>query len=349
MKTEYYNGEKILELKDLDKLDPSIYLISTNRSAGKTTYFLNKSLQHFKKTKRKTLLLYRYQYELNSSNEIFSDVMRMNPEYGEEMTVVPLAKGLFYELYLDNESFGYALSMNNPDSLKKYSPIFAEVDMIIFDEFQPESGKYLPKELDKFQSILLTVARGGGFQSRSIKVFMLSNFVSIMNPYYIQFGIHKRMKSDTKFMRGNGWVAEFGFNESASNSIRKSGIARAFSDSNYLRSSTKKEYLHTTDSFIERPSGKHKYIFTIVHDGVNYGVRDCFESGVMYVSKKFDPSCKSIVTFKASDHNQNTTMLTHYSYLWKNIKDAFHNGYLRFDDIQTKNAVFDILAVDIYK
>ena len=348
-KTKYYNPEKILSMKDLEKKEPSIYLISTNRSAGKTTAFLKKSLDHFKKTGRKTILLYRYQYELNASNTIYKDVLNMFKEYGEEMTARPNAKGLFYELFLDGVPFGYAVSMNNPDSMKKYSPIFAEVDYIIFDEFQPESGKYLQKEIEKFQSILLTIARGGGSQSRNIKVFMLSNLVSIMNPYYIEFGIHKRIKSNTKFMRGNGWVAEFGYNESASNSIKENGIARAFANSDYIKYSTEKEYLHTTDSFIETPSGKSKYIFTIVHDGVSYGVRDCFESGIMYVSKKFDKSCKQIVTFKASDHNQNTIMLSHYSYLWKNIKDAFTRGYLRFDGMQTKNAVFDILSVDIYK
>lgn len=348
-KIEYYNPERILKTKDLDGLEPSIFMISTNRSAGKTTAFLKYSLEHFKNTGRKTILLYRYQYELNASANVYKDVMSIYPEYGEKMTCESQAKGLFYELFIDKVSFGYAISMNNPDSMKKYSPIFADVDIVLFDEFQTESGKYLQKEIQKFQSILLTIARGGGQQSRNVKVFMLSNLVSIMNPYYIQFGIHKRIKSDTKIMRGNGWVAEFGYNESASKAIQKNGIARAFSDSDYIKYSTEKEYLHTTDSFIAKPSGKHKYIFTIVHDNIHYGVRDCFEQGVMHVSKKADRSCKNIVTFKASDHNQNTMMLSHYSYLWRNIKEAFYNGCLRFDDLQTKNAIFDILAVDIYK
>ena len=51
----------------------------------------------------------------------------------------------------------------------------------------------------------------------------------------------------------------------------------------------------------------------------------------------------------ASDHSQNTIMLNHYSYLWKNVRDAFNNGYLRFDDMKAKSAIFDILSVDLYK
>ena len=344
----YYNPTKILNMKDLEKKEPYIYMISTNRSAGKTTAFLKLALENFKKSGRKTILLYRYQYELNASSSLFSDILRLYPELGEEMTSLPHARGLFYELFLDKESFGFSLALNNPDSLKKYSPLFAECDYMIFDEFQPESGKYLPKEFEKFQSVLLTVARGGGEQSRSIKVFMLSNMVSIMNPYYIQWGIYKRIKSNTKFMRGIGWVAEFGYNESASEAITN-GIGRAFQGSNYLNYSTQKEYLRTTDGFIEQPKGKSKYIFTIVHDGVAYGVRDCFEAGILYISKKADKTCNLVVAFKASDHNQNTRMLSHYDYIWKNVKDSFYQGALRFDDMQTKNAIFDILAIDIYK
>lgn len=345
----YYDPSIILGMKDLDGLEPSIYMISKNRSAGKTTGFLKESLEHFKETGKKTILLYRYQYELSASNKIYSDVLNLYPDYGIAMQAVSNAKGLFYELFLDDESFGFALSMGNPDSLKKYSPLFADVDYIIFDEFQTESGKYLTKETEKLQSILLTIARGGGKQSRPIKVFMLSNNVSLMNPYYIEFGIHKRLKSDTKFMRGNGWVAEFGFNESASAQIKENGIARAFQNSEYMRYSTEQSYLLMTDSFIEKPSGKSKYIYTIIHDGVAFGVRDCFESGIIHVSKKVDKSCRQIVTFKAGDHNQVTMMLSHYCWLWKNIKDAYQHGCLRFDDIQTKNAIFDILSIDLYK
>ena len=349
IKLDYYNPQKILSTLDLDKEEPAIYMISTNRSAGKTTAFLKLSLEHFQETKRKTILLYRYKYELNACADIFKDVLKLYPDYGIEMTSQSNAMGMFYELFLDGESYGYAIAMSNPDTMKKYSPIFSDVDFVIFDEFQTESGKYLPKETEKFQSIMLTIARGGGSQSRKIKVFMLSNLVSIMNPYYIQFGIHKRIKTDTKIMRGKGWVAEFGFNDSASKQIKQNGIAKAFSDSDYIKYSTEKEYLKQTDSFIEQPKGKSKYLFTIVHDGIKIGVRDCFENGVMYCSKKYDKSCTNVVTFKASDHNQNTMMLSHYSYLWKNIKDAFMCGCLRFDDLQTKNAIFEILAVDMYK
>jgi hypothetical protein len=345
----YYNPDKILRLRDLEGLKPAIYLINTNRSAGKTFSFLKKSLEDFKKKGSQVALLYRHSYELNSCADIYSDVLRLNPDLGSNMVSSSHAKGLFYELVLDDKPFGYALSLNNPDALKKYSPLFAEVENMIFDEYQTETGKYLSKEIDKFQSLYLTVARGGGKQSRHVNVYLLGNNVTLMNPYYIQFGIHKRLKNDTKFMRGIGWVAEFGFNESASREIQSNSFFQAFKDEGYMAYSTENVYLSDSSIFVGKISGRSKYLFTILHESTYYGVREYYDKGIMYISKQPDTSCKTIITFKASDHNQNTMMLSHYSYLWKNIKEAYQKGWLRFDDIKTKNDIFDILGVDLYK
>lgn len=351
-KTVYYDGTKLLNKLDLNNEKPSIFLCNSNRSAGKTTFFLKRQLEHFRKTGRKTILLYRNQYEIGSANLIYTDVLRLNPDLAqdEEMTIESRAKGLFCELFLGENSFGYVLYMNNTqDKMKKYSPLFAEVDNVFFDEYQLESGKYLPNEINAFQSILLTIARGGGYQSRYIEVVLCANNVTIMNPYFIMFGIHKRLKSDTKFLRGNGWVAEFSFNESASKAIKENGVYKAFADTSYMNYSTENVYLHDEMVFLTSPSGKCKYLFTILYDGKQYGVREYPLLGIIHVSQKPDKTCKTVLTFKAKDHNQNTMMLNHYSFTWKYLKDAFLIGALRFDNVESKSVIFDILAVDLYK
>lgn len=347
--SKYYSFDKILKMKDLNKKEPAIYLISTNRSGGKTTGACKNALEDFKKDGSQFILLFRYSYELSGSNLIFEDVLRLYSDLGHEMITKPHSKGLFYELILDGETCGYSISMSNPDSLKKYSPVFANVNTIIMDEFQKEDGKYLSNEPRRLQSIYLTVARGGGEQSRHVKVFLLGNMITIMNPYFIYFGIHKRLKPDTKFMRGNGWVAEFGFIKSASDSIKNNSFFDAFENDDYMSCSTEKVYMIDSKVFIKKPSGRAKYICTIIYDKKAYGVRDYFDEGIVYISNKPDRDCKQVITFKASDHTQNTIMLSHFSYTWKFIKDSFQNGTLRFDDEKTKSCIFDIIGVDLYK
>lgn len=345
----YYNGQKLLNTKDLDNKEPAIYIITSNRSDGKTTYFLKYGLEQFKKHGKKTMHMFRRSYELNATNELYAGVLELYPDLGVEMKCIAHAKGLYYELFLDDESYGYSVSLANVDALKKYSAVFKDVDYIIFDEYQSEKGEYLTNEIARFQSVYVSVARGGGEQSRPVKVFLLGNRVTIMNPYYIQFGIHKRLKGDTRIMRGNGWVAEFNFNKSASDAIKANSFFSAFSDEDYMQYSTEDVYLQDSKAFIDKPKGRCKYIFTFVHNETYYGVREYFDSGILYISHKPDMTCKTIVAFKASDHNQNTMMISRYDYLVKNIKTAFSKGYLRFDDIKTKNATFDILAIDLFK
>lgn len=344
----YYNPSKILLMTDLDGEIPSIYIITSNRSAGKTTAFLKKSLELFQENGKKTILLYRFSYELVACADIYKDVLFLYNEYGKEMSAKSRANGLFYEMFLDGESFGFALSLNNPDTIKKYSPLFADVDLVIFDEYQTESGKYLKNEIQKMESILISVMRGGGSQSRYVQVILLGNNVTLMNPYFIKFGIYNRLRFDTKFMRGKGWVAEFHFNKSASTAIKENPFAKAFENDSYIDYSSQNCYLVDSECFIDKPKGKNKYLFTISHDGELYGVRDFYEEGYIYISKKSDMTCKTVVTFKANNHTQNTIMLNHYSYIWQNIRDSYNGGFLRFDNIKTKSAIFDILAIDLY-
>ena len=346
---KFYSYDKIMKLKDLNKKEPAIYLISTNRSGGKTTGKCIDLLEDFKNNGDQFVLLYRYNYELNSAHLIFTDVLEMYPILGKEITSRANAKGFFYEIVLDGEICGYAVALSNPDSLKKYSPVFAHVKTIVMDEFQKEDGKYLSNEIRRIQSIYLTIARGGGEQSRKVKIFLLGNMISIMNPYFIYFGIHKRLKADTKFMRGNGWVAEFGFVKSASDSIKENSFFDAFKDDDYMTCSTEKTYLIDSKVFINKPKGNARYICTIIFNNNIYGVRESFEQGIMYISNKPDKSCTQVITFKASDHTQNSIMLSHYSYTWKMIKEYFSIGALRFDDEKTKSDMFEIIGVDMYK
>lgn len=346
---EYYSLEPILSKKDLDGKDPFMYLISTNRSAGKTTAVLIKFLEDFRAEGKQCCFFYRNQYEIGAVSAIFKDVLNIYPHLGSYVETKSVAKGLMYQIFLDGEPFGMSVPLGNPDPIKKYSPMFADIWNILFDEFQTETGKYLSKETEKLIAVYLTIARGGGKQLRPVKLFMCANNVSIMNPYFVTLGIYKRLKSNTHFMRGNGWVAEFGFNESAASAIAESGIARAF-QGDYMDFTYKQNvYLHDDKVFIQKPTGKSKYLFTIIYDGCQYGVREYWEDGFIYVSNKIDSSCKSVLSFKAGDHNQNSILISHYSNSWKYLMEAFKEGFLRFDDLKAKNAVFDILAIDAYK
>ena len=120
---------------------------------------------------------------------------------------------------------------------------------MIFDEFQSESNTYIPNEIQKFISIHTSIARGQGKQYRYVPVYMLSNTVSILNPYYVELGITKRIKSDTKFLRGEGFVVEQGYVDSAAKAQMEGAFNRAFSTNKYVEYSTQNVYLNDNTAY----------------------------------------------------------------------------------------------------
>ena len=67
----FYDGTKLLSLKDINGETPEIYICTSNRSAGKTTFFNRLAMNRFLKDGKKFALLYRYNYEVRDAPEKF--------------------------------------------------------------------------------------------------------------------------------------------------------------------------------------------------------------------------------------------------------------------------------------
>ena len=57
---KFYDGTKLLSLKDINGCTPEIYMCTSNRSAGKTTYFNRLCVNRCLKDKEKFCVLYSY-------------------------------------------------------------------------------------------------------------------------------------------------------------------------------------------------------------------------------------------------------------------------------------------------
>ena len=68
---KYYDGTKLLSMLDLNGKKPEIYMCTTNRTGGKTTYFGRLCVNRFFDRNEKFALIYRYNYELDDCAEKF--------------------------------------------------------------------------------------------------------------------------------------------------------------------------------------------------------------------------------------------------------------------------------------
>lgn len=349
---QYYDGTKLLSLRDINGNKPEIYICTTNRTGGKTTYFGRLCINRWKEKGEKFCLIYRFNYELdNVADKFFKDIGRLFfNEY--TMSSERRANGIFHELFLtknNNENSvpipcGYAISLNSADQIKKYSHLFSDVSRMLFDEFQSETNHYCTDEIRKLLSVHTSIARGNGEQIRYVPVYMLSNPVSIINPYYIELGISERLKSDTKFLRGDGYVLEQGFVESASEAQKQSGFNRAFAKNQYVAYSAECVYLNDNQAFIEKPSGNSHYLCTLRYKGCDYAIREYYESGIVYCDDRPDSSYKSKISVTTEDHNINYVMLKRNEFFLNNLRYYFEHGCFRFKDLRCKEAVLKALS-----
>lgn len=341
---EYYDGTKLLSMLDLNGVKPEIFICTSNRSAGKTTYFNRLIVNKFKKNKEKFMLIYRYNYELDDcADKLFKDIEGLFFQ-GDIMTSKRKASGIFHELFLNEESCGYAISLNSADQLKKYSHLFSDVERMLFDEFQSETNHYCSDEIRKFVSIHTSVARGQGKQARYLPVYMIGNPVSIINPYYVELGISERLRDDTKFLRGDGYVLEQGFVKSASQAQRESGFNKAFARNSYVAYSSQCVYLNDNKAFIEKPDGIGKYLCTLRYNGTDYGVREFAEAGCIYVDDKSDSTFRFKITVTTNDHEINYVMLKRNDMFLSTLRVYFEKGCFRFKDLKCKEAVLKALS-----
>lgn len=341
---KYYDGTKLLSMKDINGKKPEIYMCTTNRTGGKTTYFARLCVNRWKDGNGKFCLVYRYNYELDEvADKFYKDISQLFFT-GTTMTSKRRAAGIYHELFIDDESCGYAISLNGADQLKKYSHLLSDVNRMFFDEFQSETNHYCNDEITKLISVHTSIARGKGEQIRYVPIYMCSNPVSLINPYYVELGISERLTDETKFLRGDGFVLEQGFVQSASDAQKESGFNRAFAKNNYVAYSSECVYLNDNKSFIEKPKGASRYLATLRYKGTDYAIREFGDYGIVYCDDRSDATFPGKITVTTDDHEINYVMLKRNDFFLSNLRYYFERGCFRFKNLKCKEAVLKALS-----
>lgn len=347
----YYNGEKLMNMIDLDKEKPEIFISTSNRSAGKTTFFNGFAVHDFLQNDNKFCLLYRNKYEAESAADNFFKEIGNIFFKGLIMVQQPLMKNTAYRLLIGetcdpddpDDKFcgvccGYVISLAAAEQIKRCSHLMSDTTKILFDEFQSEKGQYLKNEISALMSIHDSLARGGGEQARYLPVYLIGNLIDLYNPYYESLGITQRIDPNCNYMRGHGWVLEQGFNAAASEAHKASAFHRAFANESYTATSKAKEYLIKDSQFIDKNiPNRGWYVATIAFKNQKYGIRYIEEFNIYYISQKPDPS--KTVEFAATENDVSTTAKFFRSHNIKDrMKDMLHCGQLWFDCRQSQTA-----------
>lgn len=340
MSDHFYNeGGDLLSKRDIDGKKPEIFICVGNNTAGKTFYWTRYRLKKFLKTGEKTLFVYRWQTELpDCAEKILKDVngtLNMGLKYHDE----PYAGGIARQIFVNDESMGYAVSLNSVAKIKRMSHLFVDAEMIIMDEFQEQYGHYCPYEVDKFVKLHIAIARGNGKASRYLPCVLIGNAVSLLNPYFIALNCAHKLRADTKYLRLKGCVIQHIYNDHAKNEMQKHGFMSAFYGSD-ISEYVGGVYLNDA-TFVEKMHGKFEYLCTLKYDGKYYGVR--LYPDVIYICDTADLGNPHKIACTVNDVDLDFKRSTQCQSYIGILRDYFNSGKLRFKNLVCKESVFNAL------
>ena len=338
MEKKFYDGNQLLNKRDLNGNKPEIFLCVGNRTGGKTTFFtrffINRNLKHGEKT----IILYRNGYEIeNCVDKFFGGMSDFFPELVYDMELIEKTVGC---LYINGEPFGYSVPLNKANKVKNLSKMLSDASWMFFDEFQSEDGNYLKNEIQKFSSIHVSAARGYKKMITYLPVILCSNAITMLNPYYIELGIPQRLKKDTHFLRGNGWVLEHFYSPDASEALKGSAFAQAIGGG-YMEYAAENVYLNDDFSLVGQLSMRSVPLADVIMNRekpviLSFATTD---TGLVVVRKRKEPASGKV--FRSGVDG--TEMDIKASILYNALKRSFQNGLLRFHSFEAKGLFFNML------
>lgn len=249
--------------------------------------------------------------------------------------------------YIDNKKFCYPIALNKVDNVKHLD--FENVHTIIFDEFIPETKRYVQikgmNELMIIFNILDTIARGRPKAKDTTSVIFISNTVTADNLYFNELGINKILRDNTKRIdreKEMGYVLEKVYNEEVAKETVESSFGKLLLNTktgrNYLGYAQGNQFRDNKDFICGKIKGKQKYLFTFIYAGTQFSAKFSEDKNFWYLSESIDKTFPKRIALTKEDHSLNTSLINAtYRETFKSFKKIYENGDLYFENLKLKH------------
>lgn len=320
----YYNPNKMLSYNRI------LNFIIGARGIGKSFAMKEFPIKRFLKYGEQFIYVRRYKPELKKVTNYFNDIMQKFPEHQFKV------KGR--ELYCDGKLMGWAIPLSTWQSEK--SNAYPNVSTIIFDEFirEKDNSGYIPNEVEALLNLMDTVFRNRD----NVRCVCLSNSVSVVNPYFLYFGIIPNINK--RFNAYQNVLVEIPDSKDFSDERRKTKFGQLIDGTEYGGMSLDNQFVNDSQVFIEKRSKESKFVFSIVYNGMTMGIWVDLVAGLLFLSNDHDPSSKNVFALSTEDLNENVMFMKAWknNYYLRKLVNAFMNGYLRFDNQVLRNLGYEM-------
>lgn len=300
------------------------------RGIGKTYGWKRHAINRFIKHGEQFIYLKRYKTDIKGIEQFFDTVAKEFPKHTFRV------KGR--ELYIDDKLAGWVFPLSAWQSLK--SREFPEVALIIYDEFLLEDSSkqsYMQDEATALLNLMDTVFRN----RENVRCVCLSNAVSIVNPYFIYFGLVPDINK--RFNAYDSVVVEIPDSVDFSDERKKTKFGRLIDGTEYGNFSLNNEFVNDSNVFIQKRTKESRFQFAIVYDGLTMGIWVDVDEHLLFLSPDYDPTGK-IFALTTDDMDKDRLLMNNYKenyYLYKMVR-AFKQGAMRFDNQTMRNIGYEV-------
>lgn len=328
---DYYSFDKILSRN-------AVYnCISGARGIGKTYGAKKFVIKNAIKAGEQFIYVRRYRSELKGRTTFFADIAHEFPDWEFNSDGAEAKMRRANDKDAKWETIGYFVALSTSQANKSIA--YPRVTTIIFDEYIIEKGSlhYLPNEVNVFNDFYSTVDR---YQDRT-RVLMLSNAVSIMNPYFIEWNI---MPDKEFVIRGDGFVAcHFPDSDKFAAQVRKTRFGKFITSEagTYADYAIDNEFRDNDDEFIQKKTGKAGYYCTINTKRGAFSV--WLDSPLWFIQEKL-PKDQFRYTLMPDAMQEGEILLSYSDKVMTYMRAAFKQGRLFFDTPKARNAFREIFV-----
>ena len=332
--TKYYSFDYILSHN-------AVYnFVVGARGLGKTYGAKRKAIKAFLKRGDQFVYTRRYKDDLKGRWSFFADIEHEFPEW--EFRV----NGLIAECApsatrgqkkRDWKTMGYFVALSQAQTFKSVS--FPKVTLVIFDEFIIEKGAmhYLPREAKAFNDLFSTIDR---YQERT-RVLFLANTVSIMNPYFLEYGI--RPDEDKELtVHHDGFIAcHFPESSEFQNEVYATKFGRFIQGTEYGEYAVGSQFHDNNDHLIVGKTGKARYKYTLETAQGVFSVWHDIRTDAFYV-QKHRPTNELCLTLLPEAMREGWKLVTYNDKILQFLRASFRRGKVYFDTPNSRNAMIEV-------
>ena len=327
----YYSKDKALSYNP--------YLLATlgGRGVGKTFAYKCHALT----TNGQTVWVRRYDSDIEDVCGTNKVPDKFTPDLYEKHKIVPEDNITIDNrtLYIDEYPKIHFIALNT--SARKKSASYAGVNTIVFDEFlEMDTSKYLKNETTKFYDLVETISRLRleELGMNDVRIIMLANKVSFMNPYFADWRVTPFSERFKWFVNGTVLVENYK-NELFEQKKAESNFGKLVAGTKYADYAIHNMSWDNDNAYIEKRPKDAEFTCNIRYKDRYIGLWTY--RGKMYCSSKHNPQRLTFAdTFDCKDKElpirRTTAPLT-----WLN--NYYNTGALRFDDNIVKQDIFTIM------